>query len=52
MLGRKEDTREELDHCRVVVDQQLAVYKTLRLSAEESARLSAAFFAEIERKFL
>jgi hypothetical protein len=29
MLGGKSYTREELDHCKAAVDQQLAAYKTL-----------------------
>jgi hypothetical protein len=29
MLGRKDYTREELDHCKAVVEQQLAAYRTL-----------------------
>jgi hypothetical protein len=29
MLGRKNYTREELDHARSAVDQQLAAYRTL-----------------------
>jgi hypothetical protein len=29
MLGRKDFTREELEHCRAAMDQQLAAYKNL-----------------------
>jgi len=29
MLGRKNYTQDELDHCKAVVGQQLAAYKTL-----------------------
>jgi hypothetical protein len=29
MLGRKSYTREEFDHCKGAIDQQLAAYKTL-----------------------
>ena len=28
MLGRKNYTQEELDHCKAAVDQQLAAYRT------------------------
>lgn len=29
MLGRKNYTREELDHCKAALDQQLAAYRSL-----------------------
>ena len=29
MLGRKNYTQEELDHCKAAIAQQLAAYKTL-----------------------
>jgi hypothetical protein len=43
-LAHKNCTRAELDHSKAAIDQQLA--------AAEFECLSAAFFADLERKFL
>jgi hypothetical protein len=37
MLGRKNYTREELDHSKAVIDRQLAVYETLVKAADAAA---------------
>jgi hypothetical protein len=44
MLGPESRTREEVDHCRAAMDEQL------RLTVDDFERLSTAFFAELERR--
>lgn len=60
MLGRKNNTQEELDHCKAVVGQQLAAYKTL-VNAVGTANpkvnsaleeFEALFFNNNARRFL
>jgi hypothetical protein len=67
MPGREDYTREEYDHGRAAVAQQLSTYRRLATAVSGAAkggdaeaeaalddfeRVSAAFFAELERKFL
>ena len=65
MLGRKDYTRAEFEHGKAAVEQQLDGYKKLvrvavngttdtrvQSTLQDFERLSAAFFAELERKFL
>jgi hypothetical protein len=65
MPGREDCTREEYDHGRAAVAQQLSTYRRLATAVSGAAkggdaeaardvfeRVSAAFFAELERKFL
>ena len=55
MLGRKTYTQEELDQAERAVDQtvvKLDIGDRIKLSVAQSERLSKAFFAEIDCKFV
>jgi len=65
VLGRKDYTRAEFEHGKAAVERQLDGYKKLvrvavngttdtrvQATLQDFERLSAAFFAELERKFL
>jgi hypothetical protein len=64
MPGREDCTRDEHDHGRAAVAQQLSTYRRLATAVSGTAkggdaeaarddfeRISAVFFAELERKF-
>jgi hypothetical protein len=51
MLGRKDYTREELDHCKAEIGQQLAAYRDLAAAIDPADEKAGAALAKFETLF-